>query len=42
MYQHTHALLQVTGVNANYNLLQRERVSHSIEQSYHDLPEKWL
>jgi len=42
MYQHTHALLQVTVVNANYSLSERERVSHPIGQSYHDLPENWL
>jgi len=42
MHQHTQALLQVTGVNANSILSQRERVSHPIGQSYHDLPKNWF
>jgi len=42
MHQHTQTLLQVTGVNANSILSQRERVTHPIGQSEHDLPENWL
>jgi len=44
VHQHTQALLQVIGVNANLILSQRERVTHPIPigQSYHDLPENWL
>jgi len=33
MHQHTQALLQVTGVDANSILSQRERVTHPIGQS---------
>jgi len=33
MHQYTHALLQLTGVNANSILSQRERVTHPIRQS---------
>jgi len=43
MHQHTQALLQVTGVNANSILSQRERVTHVVKQSHYNLlKEIWL